>query len=162
MAGGTAVSTPAHPHHDPAAERLHRAWQAPSGWRYWSAVNNSIVGRWYTAAAIAFFLFAGVLALLMRVQLAFPGNAFLDADTYNQLFTLHGSVMMFLFAVPIFEAFSILVLPSVWGGRDLPFPRLSAFGFCCYLIGGVLVCGWVFFIAAPKVGRFMYPPLSTQ
>jgi len=156
------VSTPAHPHHDPAAGRLHRAWQAPTGWRYWSAVNNSIVGRWYTAAAIAFFLFAGVLALLMRVQLAFPGNAFLDADTYNQLFTLHGSVMMFLFAVPIFEAFSILVLPSVLGARDLPFPRLSAFGFWCFLIGGVFVCGSVFFDAAPKDGWFMYPPLSTQ
>src|SRR5690606_37021453 len=162
LARGTAVSTPAHPHHDPAAGRLHRAWQAPTGWRYWSAVNNSIVGRWYTAAAIAFFLFAGVLALLMRVQLAFPGNAFLDADTYNQLFTLHGSVMMFLFAVPIFEAFSILVLPSVLGAGDRPCPRLSAFGFWCSLTGGVFVCGSVFFDAAPKDGWFMYPPLSTQ
>src|SRR5690606_4672064 len=162
MAGGTRTSTPAHAHRDPAAERRHRAWQAPTGWRYWSAVNNSIVGRWYTGAAIAFFLFAGVLALLMRVQLAFPENGFLHADTYNQMFTLHGSVMMFLFAVPIFEAFSILVLPSVLGARDLPFPRLSAFGFWCFLIGGVFVCGSIFFDAAPKDGWFMYPPLSTQ
>ncbi len=157
----TPQSTPGHPH-DPAAARLHAAWQAPRGWRYWSSVNNSIVGRWYTATAIAFFLFAGVLALLMRLQLAFPENGFLRADTYNQLFTLHGSVMMFLFAVPIFEAFSILVLPSVLGARDLPFPRLSAFGFWCFLIGGVFVCGSIFFDAAPKDGWFMYPPLATQ
>ena len=145
---------------DQAAARLHAAWRAPPGWRRLSAVNNSIVGRWYTATAIAFFLFAGVLALLMRLQLAFPENTFIRADTYNQLFSLHGSVMMFLFAVPIFEAFSILVLPSVLGARDLPFPRLSAFGFWCFLIGGVFVCGSIFFDAAPKDGWFMYPPLS--
>src|SRR5690606_29339128 len=83
-------------------------------------------------------------------------------DTYNQLFTLHGSVMMFLFAVPIFEAFSILVLPSVLGARDLPFPRLSAFGFLCFLIGGVFVCGSVVFEAWSRDGWFMYAPPSTQ
>ena len=154
--------TPAPEAKDPAVARLDAAWQAPTGWRHWSAVNNTIVGRWYTATAIAFFLFAGLLALLMRLQLALPGNTFLRADTYNQLFTLHGSVMMFLFAVPIFEAFSILVLPSVLGARDLPFPRLSAYGYWCFLIGGVFVCGSIFFDAAPKDGWFMYPPLSTQ
>jgi len=156
------MSAHANPQHDPAVARLHEAWRAPPGWRRLSAVNNSIVGRWYTATAIAFFLFAGVLALLMRLQLAFPENTLIPADTYNQLFTLHGSVMMFLFAVPIFEAFSILVLPSVLGARDLPFPRLSAFGFWCFLIGGVFVCGSIFFDAAPKGGWFMYPPLTTQ
>jgi len=153
------MSTPADLH-DAATQRLHQAWKAPAGWRYWSSVNNSIVGRWYTATAIAFFLFAGVLALLMRLQLAFPEKTFVKADTYNQLFSLHGSVMMFLFAVPIFEAFSILILPSVLGARDLPFPRLSAFGFWCFLIGGVFVCGSIFFDAAPRDGWFMYPPLS--
>src|SRR5690606_19039592 len=138
-------------------ERLHAAWRQPKGWRYWSSVNNTEVGRWYTATAIAFFLFGGLLALLMRLQLAVPGNDLVSADTYNQLFTLHGSVMMFLFAVPIFEAFSILVLPPLLGARDLPFPRLSAFGFWCFLIGGVFVCGSIFFDAAPKGGWFMYP-----
>src|SRR5690606_7464208 len=108
--------------------RLLRAWATPTGWRYWTAVNNTEVGLWYTAAAFLFMLFAGVLALLMRVQLAVPDNDFVSANTYNQLFTLHGSVMMFLFAVPVFEAFSILILPQMLGSRDLPFPRLSAFG----------------------------------
>ncbi|MGQ4582602.1 cytochrome c oxidase subunit I [Lysobacter sp. F60174L2] len=144
------------------AERLRATWKTPTGWRYWSSVNNSQVGAWYTATAITFFLFAGVLALLMRVQLALPDNDFVSATTYNQMFSLHGSVMMFLFAVPIFEAFSILVLPSLLGARDLPFPRLSAFGFWCFLIGGVFVCGSIFFDAAPQGGWFMYPPLTTE
>jgi cytochrome c oxidase subunit I+III len=143
-------------------ERLLKAWTAPAGWRYWSEVNNTEVGLWYTATAFFFFLFAGVLALLMRIQLAFPGNTFLSADRYNQVFTLHGSIMMFLFAVPIFEAFSIMVLPQMMGVRDLPFPRLSAFGFWCFLLGGVFFCGSIFFDAAPRGGWFMYPPLTTK
>ncbi|HEX6985978.1 MAG TPA: cytochrome c oxidase subunit I, partial [Planctomycetaceae bacterium] len=142
-------------------ERLLKAWETPGGLRYWSAVNNTEVGVWYTAAAFVFFLFGGVLALLIRVQLAFPGNDFLSAELYNQVFTLHGSVMMFLFAVPVFEAFSILVLPQMLAARDLPFPRLSAYGFWSYVIGGVFVCGSIFFGAAPEGGWFMYPPMTT-
>jgi cytochrome c oxidase subunit I+III len=143
-------------------ERLMAAWRLPRGWRYWSTVNNQDVGLWYTLAAFAFFLFGGLLALVMRVQLALPANTFLDADTYNQLFTLHGSVMMFLFAVPIFEAFSIMVLPQMLGARDLPFPRLSAFGFWSFVLGGVFFCGSIFFDAAPRGGWFMYPPLTSR
>ncbi|WP_374679633.1 cytochrome c oxidase subunit I [Hydrocarboniphaga effusa] len=142
--------------------RLQAVWEVAKGWRYWLSVNNSQVGVWYTLTAFAFFLFAGVLALLMRVQLALPGNDFLSPDTYNQAFTLHGSVMMFLFAVPIFEAFSILILPQMLMARDLPFPRLSAYGYWSFLIGGVFVCGSIFFGAAPDGGWFMYPPLATQ
>ncbi len=143
------------------AERLRATWRTPTGWRYWSAVNNSVVGLWYTVATFVFFLFGGVLALMMRVQLAVPENTFLSADRYNQVFTMHGSVMMFLFAVPVFEAASILLMPQMLGARDLPFPRLSAYGFWCYIIGGVFVCGSIFFDAAPKGGWFMYPPLTT-
>ncbi|WP_149494900.1 cytochrome c oxidase subunit I [Roseiconus lacunae] len=147
---------------DPAARRLLQAWKTPTGWRYWSAVNNSEVGLWYTLTAFAFFLFGGLLALVMRIQLAVPENDFISADTYNQVFTLHGSVMMFLFAVPILEAISIMLLPEMMGARDLPFPRLSAFGFWCFVIGGVFVCGSIFFDAAPRGGWFMYPPMTTQ
>ncbi|HRY24474.1 MAG TPA: cytochrome c oxidase subunit I [Geminicoccaceae bacterium] len=149
-------------HREAQAERLLAAWRTPTGWRYWSAVNNSEVGAWYTVAAFVFFLFAGVLALLVRVQLAVPSNDFLSADVYNQAFTLHGTVMMFLFAVPIFEAFSILILPQILASRDLPFPRLSAYGFWSFVIGGVFVCGSIFFGAAPDAGWFMYPPLTTD
>ncbi|RUM95212.1 cytochrome c oxidase subunit I [Pseudaminobacter arsenicus] len=144
------------------AERLRAVWDNPSGWRYWTSVNNFQIGLWYGSAAFAFMLFAGVLALLMRMQLALPENNFLSADLFNQAFTLHGTVMMFLFAVPIFEAIAIFLLPPMLGARELPFPRLSAFGFWSFLIGGVFVCGSIFFNAAPSSGWFMYPPLATD
>jgi cytochrome c oxidase subunit I+III len=141
--------------------RLLEAWRIPSGWRYWSSVNNTVVGLWYVAVTFVFFIFGGVLALMMRWQLARPDNDFLSADRYNQIFTVHGSVMMFLFAIPIFESVSILFLPAMIGARELPFPRLSAFGFWAFLIGGVFLCGSLFFDAAPKGGWFMYPPLTS-
>ena len=104
----------------------------------------------------------GVLALIMRAQLAVPANDLVTASTFNQLFTLHGSMMMFLFAVPMFEAVSIILLPQLLGARDLPFPRLSAFGYWSFLIGGVFVAGSIFFDAAPDGGWFMYPPFTTR
>jgi cytochrome c oxidase subunit I+III len=143
-------------------KRLRAVWETPTGWRYWTSVNNTQVGVWYTGTAFAFMLFAGVLALLMRTQLAVPDNDFVSADFFNQAFTLHGTVMMFLFAVPMFEAVAIYLLPQMLGARDLPFPRLSAFGFWSFLIGGVFVCGSIFFDAAPNAGWFMYPPLATN
>ena len=143
-------------------ERLRAVWASPPGWRYWSAVNNTEVGLWYTATAFAFMLFAGLLALLMRTQLAVPENDLISADLYNQAFTLHGSAMMFLFAVPIFEAVAVLLMPQMLSARDLPFPRLSAYGFWSFLIGGTFVCGSILFDAGPKGGWFMYPPLSTS
>ncbi len=147
---------------DAQAARLAEAWASPRGWRQLSDVNNSVVGLWYVATAFAFMLFAGTLALIIRLQLAVPENDLVSAGTYNQLFTLHGTVMMFLFAVPIFEAVAMVILPGMLGARDLPFPRLSAFGFWCYLIGGIFVCGSIFFGVAPDGGWFMYPPLSTE
>jgi cytochrome c oxidase subunit I+III len=142
-------------------ERLLKTWKTPEGWRYWSEVNNTVVGLWYTVVTCVFFLFGGALALLLRIQLAIPNNTFLTADFYNQAFTLHGSIMMFLFAVPIFEAFSIMLLPQMLGARELPFPRLSAYGFWGFALGGTFLCGSIFFDAAPKGGWFMYPPLTT-
>ncbi len=143
------------------AERLFRTWKTPTGWRYWSSVNNTDVGLWYTAMTLFFLLFGGVLALLMRIQLAKANNDFLSAEVYNQVFTVHGSVMMFLFAIPIFEAIAVIFLPQMLAARDLPFPRLSAFGFWCFLLGGIFLCGSIFFNAAPSGGWFMYPPLTS-
>ena len=144
-------------------ERLRAAWRTPSGLFFrWTDTNNDRVGVWYVLTAFVFMLFAGLLALVMRTQLAAPDSAIVSASTYNQLFTLHGSVMMFLFAVPMFEAVSIILLPQLLGARDLPFPRLSAFGYWSFLIGGVFVCGSIFFDAAPDGGWFMYPPFTTR
>lgn len=143
-------------------ERLRAVWAPPPGWRRIFDVNNTTIGRWYITTAFAFFLFAGVLALLMRLQLAQPGNTLLAPHTYNQAMTVHGSAMMFLFAVPIFEAVAMLLMPQMIGARDLPFPRLSAFGYWCFLIGGIFFCGSILFGAAPSSGWFMYPPLATR
>ena len=107
--------------------RLEKAWERPHGWHYFSDVNNSVVGIWYIVAAFGFLMFGGVLGLLIRAQLAVPENDLMSSATYSQVFTLHGTVMMFLFAVPIFEAVAIVILPAMLGARDLPFPRLSAF-----------------------------------
>ncbi|RYE59091.1 MAG: cytochrome ubiquinol oxidase subunit I, partial [Hyphomicrobiales bacterium] len=93
--------------------QLAKVWARPKGLAYFSDVNNSVIGLWYTGAAFAFMLFAGVLALIIRAQLAVPNNTLVSAETYNQVFTLHGTVMMFLFAVPIFEAVAILILPAM-------------------------------------------------
>ncbi|TIL95991.1 MAG: cytochrome c oxidase subunit I [Mesorhizobium sp.] len=143
-------------------QRLRAVWANPTGWRYWTSVNNYQIGLWYGSAAFAFMLFAGVLALLVRLQLAMPDNDFLSADLFNQAFTLHGTVMMFLFAVPIFEAVAIFLLPPMLGAREMPFPRLGAFSFWSFLLGGIFVCGSIFFNAAPSAGWFMYPPLATD
>ncbi|TIL34845.1 cytochrome c oxidase subunit I [Mesorhizobium sp.] len=143
-------------------QRLRAVWANPTGWRYCTSVNNYQIGLWYGSAAFAFMLFAGVLALLVRLQLAMPDNDFLSADLFNQAFTLHGTVMMFLFAVPIFEAVAIFLLPPMLGAREMPFPRLGAFSFWSFLLGGIFVCGSIFFNAAPSAGWFMYPPLATD
>jgi len=158
------MSDVAAPERDRKSEeaKLRAVWANPKGWRYWTTVNNTQVGLWYGSTAFAFMLFAGLLALLVRAQLAVPENDLIYADLYNQAFTLHGTVMMFLFAVPIFEAVAIFLLPPMLGARELPFPRLGAFGFWSFLIGGVFVCGSIFFGAAPNSGWFMYPPLATS
>src|SRR5688500_11036575 len=98
----------------------------------------------------------------MRTQLALPDNDFIGPQLYNQLFTMHGTVMMFLFAVPAMEAMGILLLPNMLGARDLPFPRLSAYAFRAYFIGGLVFFCSLFFGLAPKGGWFMYPPLTTE
>ena len=140
--------------------QLKAVWALPRGWRILTAVNNTVIGYFYIGTAFLFFLLAGILALLMRTQLALPGNTFLSPETYNQIFTMHGTVMMFLFAVPAVEAVGILLLPQMLGARDLPFPRLGAFAFWAYLVGGLAFFGTLFFDLAPSGGWFMYPPLS--
>lgn len=142
-------------------ETLRRVWRAPKGLRILTAVNNNIIGVMYVGTALLFFVIAGVLALAMRAQLAVPENELLDHGTYNQFFTVHGTGMMFLFAVPVVEAIGVYLIPPMLAARDLPFPRLSAFAFWAYFFGGVAFFCSLIFDAAPDGGWFMYPPLTS-
>ncbi|MDP3671215.1 MAG: cbb3-type cytochrome c oxidase subunit I [Telluria sp.] len=141
-------------------ERLEQVWRTPRGWRFLTSVNNTNIGLLYIGSALLFFLLAGVLGLLMRLQLAVPENTLLSAATYNQVFTMHGTVMMFLFAIPVVEAVAVYLLPNMLGARDLPFPRLSAYAFWAYAIGGLGFFCSLFAGLAPDGGWFMYPPLT--
>ncbi|UGQ48672.1 cytochrome c oxidase subunit I [Massilia endophytica] len=141
-------------------ELLEEVWRTPAGWRSLKAVNNTRIGVLYIATAMLFFVLAGVLGLLMRLQLAVPENGLLSAAAYNQVFTMHGTVMMFLFAIPVVEAIAVYLLPGMLGARDLPFPRLSAYAYWAYAIGGIGFFCSLFFGLAPDGGWFMYPPLT--
>ena len=141
-------------------ERLKEVWRTPTGFRFLTSVNNTSIGLLYIGTALLFFLLAGVLGLLMRTQLAVPENDLLGNATYNQVFTMHGTVMMFLFAIPIVEAIAVFLLPNMLGARDLPFPRLSAYAYWAYAIGGLAFFCTLFFGLSPDGGWFMYPPLT--
>ena len=100
--------------------------------------------------------------MLIRAQLATPRSAFVGPEIYNQLFTMHGSLMMFLFAIPFFEGLAMYLLPKMLGARDLAFPRLSAFGWWCYFFGGLILLIAMVAGVAPDGGWFMYTPLSSK
>ncbi len=148
------------PRPDDELAKLEQTWRAPRGWGLLTAVNNNYIGVFYVGAAFLFFVLAGILALVMRVQLALPLQGVLPQETYNQFFTMHGTLMMFLFAVPMMEALGVLLLPQMLAARDLPFPRLSAYAFWAYFVGGTCFFMSLFFGLAPDGGWFMYPPLT--
>jgi cytochrome c oxidase subunit 1 len=143
------------------AARLETAWRRPPGIIGWLAtVDHKEIGRRYIITALAFLALGGVLALLMRIQLARPDSALIGAERYNQLFTMHGSTMMFLFAVPVMEGVAVYIIPLMLGARSTAFPRLNAFSYFMYLFGGLML--WVAFAlnVGPDVGWFAYTPLS--
>jgi cytochrome c oxidase subunit I+III len=107
-------------------DRLQAAWQPPQGVSFITETNNFYIGLFYIGTAVLFLVLGGILSLLMRSQLAFPDSDLLGLGTYNQVFTMHGTVLMFLFAVPVVEAMAIYLLPGMLAARDLPFPRLRA------------------------------------
>ena len=125
-----------------------------------STVDHKIVARRYLVTAFVFLFLGGLSAAAMRIQLARPENQFIGPDLYNQLFTMHGTTMMFLFAVPVMEAVGIYLVPLMLGTRNIAFPRLNAFSYWVFLFGGLFL--WVAFILniGPDVGWFAYTPLS--
>ncbi|MDK1490788.1 cytochrome c oxidase subunit I [Sinorhizobium sp. 7-81] len=147
---------------DSVLERhLSQTWSASPGfWGALATVDHKVIARRYIVTAFVFLILGGLLAVAMRIQLAWPEARFLDPDRYNQIFTTHGSTMMFLFAVPVMEAMAIYLVPLMVGTRNIAFPRLNAFSYWIILIGGLLL--WISFAldAAPDVGWFAYVPLS--
>lgn len=140
--------------------RLNRIWANLPGWGGLAAVNHSTIGLRFIVTGFIFFLIGGVLAMLIRSQLAFAGNDLLDHEAYAQAFTMHGTTMMFFFAVPIMEGLAVYLIPKMIGARDMIYPRLSAFGYWCYLFGGILLYSSFLFGTAPDGGWFMYVPLT--
>jgi cytochrome c oxidase subunit 1 len=143
------------------AARLERAWgDAPGFWGWLTTTDHKRIGLRYIVTAIVFLGLGGILSLVMRVQLATPESGLISADRYNQLFTMHGTTMMFLFAVPVMEAMAVFLVPLMIGTRNISFPRLNAFSYWMYLAGGVML--WVAFVLniGPDAGWFAYTPLS--
>ena len=125
------------------------------------AVQNDAIGKRLLFTGFFFLLLGGsVDSLVMRLQLAFPENDFVSPELYNELFTNHGSVTMFLVILPITEGFAILLLPFLLGTREMPFPRLGAYSFFTYLMGGLFYYSSTLFSAVPNAGWFAYTPLS--
>ena len=146
----------------PDHQQFERVWHNPTGWRALSIVSHSSVGKRFMLTGLFFFLVGGLMAMLVRTQLAFPDQAFMSSEIYNQLFTMHGTVMMFLFALPMLEGLGMYMVPKLVGARDLAYPRLGAFGYFCYLFGGLILLTSVVLAMAPESGWFMYTPLSSD
>ncbi len=146
---------------EPLHGGLSDRWSDPPGFFGWfRALQNDALGGRIMATAFTFFILAGLMALLMRLQLISPENTFLGPDTYNELFTMHGSTMMYLFVVPMLEGFAIFLLPFMLGNREMPFPRMGQFSFFTFLMGGILFFTSFIFNAVPDAGWFAYVPLS--
>lgn len=140
---------------------LTRIWKNETGWRgVFNSVSHTDLGKRFIITAAVFFGIGGVLAMLIRAQLATPQSAFAGPEVYGQIFTMHGSIMMFLFAIPMLEGLAIYLLPKILGARDLAYPRLTALGWWCYLFGGTIMILALLGGVAPDSGWFLYPPLS--
>jgi cytochrome c oxidase subunit I+III len=139
----------------------YNAWVERPGFVGWlTTVDHKRVGIRFVVTAFLFFVAAGVLAMLMRLQLAVPENTLIGPDRYNQIFTMHGTTMMFLFAVPVMQAMAVYLVPLMVGSRSIAFPRLNAFAYWIYLCGGIMI--YVAFVLdiGPDAGWFNYVPLS--
>ncbi|MFG2222677.1 cytochrome c oxidase subunit I [Streptomyces sp. NPDC048644] len=129
------------------------------GWL--TTTDHKVIGNMYLATSFTFFLFAGLLAMAMRAELARPGLQIVSNEQYNQLFTIHGTIMMLLFATPTFTGFANVIMPLQIGAPDVAFPRLNAFTYWVYLFGGLMVVsGFLTANGAASFGWFAYAPLN--
>jgi cytochrome c oxidase subunit I+III len=146
------------------AERLTEIWETPPGKvSALFSVDHKAIARRYLITAFAFFLIGGLEAVLLRSQLAQPNEGLIGPHTYDQLFTLHGVTMLFLFATPvIIGSFGNFMIPLMIGARDMAFPRLNALSYWTFLFAGILIYSSLLIGNPPNDGWFAYVPLSTQ
>ena len=138
------------------------AW-SERGIRGWlTTTDHKRIGILYGTSSMGFFVIAVAMAMLMRTQLIAPKSTLLTPDQYNQLFTMHGTTMVFLFGMPLLAAFGNYLVPLMIGARDMAFPRLNAFGFWTFLFGGLLLYSSFLAGGAPRDGWFSYAPLTLK
>ncbi|MGA8850494.1 MAG: cytochrome c oxidase subunit I [Aeromicrobium sp.] len=126
-----------------------------------TTTDHKVIGNMYLVTSFLFFIFGGILALVIRAELAAPGTQIVDDETYNQLFTMHGTIMLLLFATPLFFGFGNAIMPLQIGAPDVAFPRLNMFSYWLYLFGGLItVSGFLTPGGAASFGWFAYAPLS--
>ena len=131
-------------------------------WSWITTVDHKRIGILYGATAFLFFLMGGIEALLLRIQLGSPENTFLSPDLYNQMFTMHGTTMIFLAIMPTSAMFFNYLIPLQIGARDVAFPRLNAFSYWVFLLGGLFLNASWLFGAAPDQGWFGYANLTSK
>src|SRR6266545_267746 len=152
----TAIPTQAPPH-------VTAPYEEKTGvWSWLTTVDHKRIGLLYFYTALAFFLIGGLEAELLRIQLQGPNRHFVSAELYNQLFTMHGTTMIFLAIMPLSAAFFNFLIPLQIGARDVAFPRLNAFSYWVFLFGGIFITVPIFFAVAPNGGWFGYAPLTTR
>ncbi|MGW5671941.1 cytochrome c oxidase subunit I [Micromonospora sp. NPDC003776] len=157
----TAAPAPGASREDLAALEEH--WgERPSLRSWFSTTDHKKIGRRYLVTAGFFFILAGLSALAMRTQLARPESRLLSPQEYNQLFTMHGTAMIFLFATPMLFGFGNFLVPLMIGSRDMAFPKLNAFGYWVFLFAGLFMWASLPFGAAPNGGWFAYVPLTER
>jgi cytochrome c oxidase subunit I+III len=140
---------------------LEQTWSDKPGVVGWlSTVDHKRIGLRFVVTTLVFFALAGLLAAVMRLQLARADNHLVGPDLYNQLFSVHGTAMMFLFAVPVMEAVALYLIPLMVGTRNVAFPRLNAYGYWLFLFGGVMLFVVFALNIGPEAGWFNYVPLS--
>ena len=136
---------------------------APTGvWSWITTIDHKRIGLLYGVTALVFFMVGGVEALFMRWQLSGPDNDIVDPATFNQLFTMHGTTMVFMVIMPFGAAFFNFMIPLMIGARDVAFPRLNAFSYWMFLFGALLMHASFLTRSAPDVGWFAYSPLTSN
>jgi cytochrome c oxidase subunit 1/cytochrome c oxidase subunit I+III len=143
-------------------DKLHRLWETEPGILGWlSSVDHKEIGIRYIITALVFLVLGGIEALIFRVQLAQPEQHLLTPEQYNQLFTMHGISMIFLYASPVLSGFSNYLWPLLLGSRDMALPRLNAFSYWVYLFAGLFIYASFLIGAAPNDGWFNYVPYAS-